>query len=205
MKKQNNKSKITPDQRVLIGIVLIMPVTIIGWREYLFPNISDTAYIVLFTAVIISLILGIYNIWKSNEERKPKADAPGKTKKIIRDGRIVEVDEKGKVINSEEKKEEKEEVPLCYIIPQEIMIYTIFFIWAIVGGYIAEYSETSWLLRFFPTKNFLMGMLLAVDTIFCIALWFLYMGYFHYKNKRKLFLVLIVLIYVCFYLYMKQY
>ena len=84
MKKQNNKSKITPDQRVLIGIVLIMPVTIIGWREYLFPNISDTAYIVLFTAVIISLILGICNIWKSNEERKPKADAPGKTKKIIR-------------------------------------------------------------------------------------------------------------------------
>ena len=205
MKKQNDKNKITPEKRVLLGIILIMPVTILAWQEYLFPNISDTAYIVLFTAVIISVILGIYNIWKSNEESKPKAETPDKPKKIIKDGRIVEVDEKGKVINSEEKKEEKEEVPLCYIIPQEIMIYTIFFIWVIVGGYITEYSETSWLLRFFPTKNFLMGMLLAVDTIFCIALWFLYMGYFRYENKRKLFLVLIVLIYLCFYLYMKQY
>ena len=70
----------------------------------------------------------------------------------------------------------------------------------IILAFIIEKSKTSQLLRFFPSEELFMHMLVALDTIFCLGLWFIYNGYFYNKGKRILFLVLIAVIYVAAYI-----
>lgn len=200
MKKKNVNINEIKNKRILKGILFIFPVVFLAWGEYIFSDMSETLVSIIQMLIVISLIIGIYNLYKSSDEyiineMKPKDSELKTSKNKIKIDSVTETD------NHKTKKKE----PWIYKIPYEIMSNGLFILWALAGGYIAEYAETSPLINIFSNKNFLMAMLLAMDTIICLGIWFIYMGYFYNPKKRTLFLVLIIVIYLAFYLFMKQY
>lgn len=126
------------------------------------------------------------------------------TTKTIKDNISKEANQNTKITTQDNNKGKNKE-PLIYKIPYGVMSHGLILIWLLVGGYLAEYVETSPLSNLFQDSNFLLAMLLSLDTIICLGIWFIYMGYFYNRSKRILFLILIVVIYMIFYLFMRQY
>lgn len=209
MKVTSKEIKKIQDKRVLKGILFIFPITIFAWENYIFPGMHIVLASIIKLLVIISVIIGIYNFCNSSEEavirgiikKGGTVDIPNK--KIV-DGRIVDVDKYGRVIKEKTEKE-KDKGPWIYRIPYEIITNGIFFLWALAGAAIAEYAEEWEFIQKFDKPHIPMSMLWAFDTIVCLGIWFIYMGYFYEHKKRKLFLILVVLIYIVFYLFVGQY
>lgn len=207
-KKKKYSSEINKirNKRTLIGIALFIPFVINAWKDFIFDDISPILMSIMNVIAITSAIAGIYTLYRANysyvfsEVESKDGKSKESSGKIILDGRIVEVDSNGIVKENKEKKK----VPLFYKIPYDIMKCGLFAIWGIVGGYAADNAKYSPLLEYFPSENFLLCMLLATDTIVCLGIWFLYMGYFHKRKTRILYLVLIVVIYLAFYSLVKR-
>lgn len=204
MKKDINERKKIQRKRLLLAVILISPVTIFAWQHYIFKDASEMFLSIFKVLVSISLFIGIYILYKSNGEyidmelevKKSNMQGTG-NKKIIRFGKVIEIDKNGKIIKN---KKEKDNTPFIYKIPYEYVQSGLIAIWVIILAFIIEKSKTSQLLSFFPSEELFMHMLVALDTIFCLGLWFIYNGYFYNKGKRILFLVLIAVIYVAAYI-----
>ena len=208
-KKYSSEINKIRNKRMFIGIALFIPFVIYAWKDFIFDDISPILMSIINVTAIISPIVGVYTLYRSSysyvfcEVESKDSKSKESSGKIILDGRIVEVDSNGIVKEKKEKKENKK-VPLFYKIPYDIMKCGLFAIWGIVGGYAADNAKYSPLLEYFPSENFLLCMLLAADTIVCLGIWFLYMGYFHKRKTRILYLVLIVVIYLAFYSLVKR-